>query len=345
MNAVVFPAEWHPQSAVMLTWPHDQGDWGATLAQVEPVFLAIARWVCHYQKLIVACLDDDQQTHVGQLLESAGISPSRFQLYVVPSEDSWSRDHGPIGVYLAGRLMLLDFTFNAWGDKFTAQLDNQITRRLHAAGAFADTLLQPIDFVLEGGSIDSDGAGTLLTTEACLLSKTRNPGYTRAEIEARLRDWLGIRQILWLRHGALEGDDTDSHIDTLARFCDPHTIAYVHCDDPNDSHYPALQAMAAELKQCRRLDGQPYRLVPLPWPRPKYDASGQRLPATYANFLIINGAVLVPTYHDPADAQALEILAACFPTREVIGIHSLPLTWQHGSLHCVTMQIPQPTDP
>jgi agmatine deiminase len=235
---------------------------------------------------------------------------------------------------------LLDYEFNGWGGKYAYALDNLITRRLHTQGAFGAAPLETVNLILEGGSIEVDGQGTLLTTARCLLAPTRNHGRTRAQIETTLAEQLGITRFLWLEHGYLAGDDTDSHIDTLARLCDANTIAYVTCDDPADEHYAELQAMEKELQAFRTAAGQPYRLVPLPWPRARYDDGGARMPATYANFLIINDAVLVPTYDDPADQIALERLRDCFPGRTVIGIDCLPLIYQHGSLHCVTMQIP-----
>lgn len=340
-NAQPFlPPEWSPQSAVMLTWPHEESDWQPWLNLVEPVFVEIARQVSRRERVLITCRSEAHRRHVADLLQQAGITPDQTRLYVAPSNDTWVRDHGPITVLRNGHPLLLDFVFNGWGQKFAAELDNQVTRHLHAAGAFGDTPLRSLDLVLEGGSIEVDGDGTLLTTSHCLLSPKRNPDLNRSQIETELGRELGVRRVLWLEHGHLEGDDTDSHIDTLARFCDPETIAYVSCDDPGDDHYQELKAMEAELRAFRTAQGQPYRLVPLPWPRPKHAADGRRLPATYANFLIINGAVLVPTYDDPADEEALARLRACFPGRDVIGIPCAPLILQNGSLHCVTMQLP-----
>ncbi|HXH03512.1 MAG TPA: agmatine deiminase family protein [Candidatus Competibacteraceae bacterium] len=337
----VLPAEWAPQAAVMLTWPHDQSDWVPWLAQADANFTAIAAAVTRFQPLLVGCRDAAHRRHVQGLLAAAGIEPDRLRLFEVPANDTWVRDHGPITVYVDGQARLLDFQFNGWGGKFDASLDNQVTARLHAAGAFGAVAREEIDLILEGGSIESDGQGTLLTTTQCLLNPNRNR-LPREKLEARLAQVLGIRRFLWLEHGHLEGDDTDAHIDTLARFADPHTLIYQGCDDPADSHYPSLQAMAAELAELRDGDGRPYRLIALPWPRPIHDAeNGRRLPASYANFLIINGAVLAPTYADPADALALRRLAAAFPDREIIGIDCRTLIRQYGSLHCVTMQIPQ----
>ena len=336
----VLPAEWAPQSGVMLTWPHVDSDWGPWLDQVEPVFARIAAAVSQYELVLVVCVDDAHRQHVKDVMLHSGIVLDRVRFHCIASNDTWARDHGPITVLVDGRPQLLDFTFNGWGGKFDAALDNQITRRLHSAGAFGATPLRSIDLVLEGGSIESDGVGTLLTTAQCLLTPTRNPQYNRADIEDCLRSVLGSEHLLWLEHGALAGDDTDSHIDTLARLCPDETIPYVACDDPNDEHYAELNAMEAELEAFRTRDGKPYHLVPLPWPKARYAADGRRLPATYANFLIINGAVLLPTYDDPADLEAAARLAQCFPDREIIGIPCLALIQQYGSLHCVTMQLP-----
>jgi agmatine deiminase len=335
------PPEWAPQSGVMLTWPHAHGDWAKSLTQVEPVFTEIARQISRREKVLVSCYDGGHRERLKEHLAAAGVDMGQVILRTVPSNDTWARDHGPLTVMCQNELLLLDFGFNGWGGKYGYELDNQITRKLYVMDSFGQTPMQTVDLVLEGGSIEVDGAGTLLTTARCLLAPTRNPKFTREQLEQKLKENLGLNRILWLNHGYLAGDDTDSHIDTLARYCDKNTIAYVSCDDPGDEHYAELSAMEEELKTIRAADGQPYRLVALPWPRAKYDAEGQRLPATYANFLIINGAVLVPTYEDPADSVALERLQECFPGREIVAINCLPLIYQFGSLHCVTMQLPE----
>lgn len=339
------PAEWAAQDAVMLTWPHGHGDWAPWLEQVEPVFVDIARHVCRFERLLVVYYDDQHRQRIEQLLHAAGADLGRVTLVPSRSNDTWARDHGPITVYRDGQPRLLNFTFNGWGSKHAATLDNDITGNIHAQGVFGGTPLDNIEMVLEGGGIELDGQGTLLTTELCLLTPTRNPEMNRASIEQRLGELFGLNRVLWLKHGYLAGDDTDSHIDTLARFCDAETIAYVGCDDPADEHYPALKAMEQELQAFRTAAGAAYRLVELPWPGAKYDDEGTRLPASYANFLIINGAVLVPTYDDPADEECLARLRPCFPDREVIGVPCLPLIYQYGSLHCVTMQLPKGTLP
>jgi agmatine deiminase len=335
------PPEWADQSAVMLTWPHSHGDWASRLAMVEPTFDAIAREISKRQKVLIVCYDSKHRAHIEQRLRTAGADLARVVLHVIPSNDTWARDHGPITVTCSGEPLLLDFGFNGWGGKYGHAADNLISRKLYQLETFGDTPMQTVEMILEGGSIEVDGAGTLLTTEQCLLTPTRNPNMSREKIEAELKELLGLKRVLWLRHGHLEGDDTDSHIDTIARYCDARTIAYVSCDDPNDSHYADLKEMERELQSFVAADGQPYRLVALPWPKARHDEDGRRLPATYANFLIINGAVLVPTYQDPADAIALERLRDCFPGREIVAVDCLPLVYQYGSLHCVTMQIPK----
>lgn len=341
MSMPRLPAEWEPQGGVLLTWPHEDSDWAPLLARVEAVFVHISVEISRRERVLIVCRDQALRLHIQGQLDKAGAILDHIDFGIAPGNDTWARDHGPITVIdNDGAAHLLDFTFNGWGDRYPAELDNAITRTLVQQDVFGNTRCQRTDLVLEGGSIDSDGQGRILTTEACLLSPVRNPQLDRAGIEQALRQHLGARDILWLKHGALEGDDTDSHIDTLARFCDPHTIAYTHCDDPADSHYAELQAMQDELRALTGPNEQAYQLVPLPLPAAQFNANGERLPATYANFLIINHAVLVPTYGDPQDRIALERLQTCFPQRDIIAIDARPLIEQFGSLHCVTMQLP-----
>lgn len=334
------PPEWYPQSGVLLTWPHTHGHWRELIATIETTFVALAAAIARHEPVVIACYDTAHRAHIQQRLAQAGATMSAVQLHVVPSNDIWARDHGPLTVLRDGRPHLLDFTFNGWGGKWPFQLDDALTGRLQALGAFGTTPRERVERVLEGGSLEVDGEGTLLTTSECLLDPQRNPEFDRDTLERFLAAQFGLERILWLDHGHLLGDDTDGHIDTLARFCDPHTIAYVTCERPDDPHFEPLQAMARQLRGFVDCDGNPYRLVPLPLPAPRFKGS-ERLPATYANFLIINGAVLVPTYDDPLDAVALQRLAGCFPGREIIGIHALPIIQFYGSLHCVTMQLPQ----
>lgn len=340
----VMLAEWAPQSAVMLTWPHPGTDWFSLMDTVEPVFQAISKAVLKYQHLIISCeyVVRAQQLHAD--LNQYAIDnqlPGRVYCIGAPANDTWARDHGPLSIMTDEGIRLLDFRFNAWGNKFPWEKDDALNSHLANDGAFGKTPMDRVDFVLEGGALETDGQGTLLTTSECLLTPTRNPDYDRAGIEAMLAETLGIKRVLWLNHGYLAGDDTDSHIDTLARFCAPDHICYVRCTDPSDEHWQALSAMEEELRQFRQENGEPYQLTPLPWPDPVYDAEGQRLPATYANFLITNGAVLVPVYDVPQDNDALVTLSGIFPDREIIAINCRPLIEQHGSLHCVTMQLPE----
>ena len=268
----------------------------------------------------------------------------RENLLVVgePSNDTWARDHGFITlVDDEGHARLLDYCFNGWGEKFPAELDNAINRRLYEEGKVKGEYTDCLDFVLEGGSIESDGKGTVFTTTGCLLAPHRNQPMTQADIEERLKQDLHAERIVWIDYGHLTGDDTDGHIDTLVRICPDDTILYVGCEDPEDEQYKDLQLMKTQLTTFRTLEGKPYRLMELPMPRPIYDEGGYRLPATYANFLVINGAVLCPTYDQPdLDAEALRLIGEAFPDREIVGIDCRSVIKQHGSLHCCTMQYP-----
>jgi agmatine/peptidylarginine deiminase len=333
------PPEWAPQSAVMLTWPRADGDFALHFEAVEDNFVRIAVAISRFEPVHINYGLAPQSLHAR--LVAAGARADRVRVWQVESDDVWARDHGPITVRRDGRWVHLDFGFNGWGGKFDAARDDALTRRLAELGAWMAPV-EAQDFVLEGGAIEVDGCGTLLTTERCLLAPTRNPHLDKAGIEAYLKPRLGVSRVLWLEHGDLLGDDTDGHIDTIARFCDPQTIAYQACADRRDPHYDDLAAMEAELRAFRDPDGKPYRLVALPLPEAIHDedADRRRLPAGYANFLIVNGAVLVPIYGVAQDEPALAALRPCFPDREVIGIDCRWLIRQYGSLHCVTMQIP-----
>lgn len=336
----LFP-EWSEQDAVMLTWPH-RGGWADTLNDIDQVFTQVTFYISQEEKVLISCFDQEHRDHIKHLLQQANVDLNQVSLYLAKSNDIWVRDHGPIAVLNKHQWLLLDFVFNGWGNKYPAHYDNEISRLLNAQHAFNNTPLSSIDFVLEGGAIEVDGQGTLLTTSSCLLAKNRNPHLSKTEITSALQKLLGIKRILWLDHGHLSGDDTDGHIDTLARYVDAHTICYITCDDENDEHYTELKAMEEQLKTFKDYEGNPYRLVALPWAK-KHFASydGRRLPATYANFLIINNAVLVPTYEDDVtDQKALEILKKCFPDRKIIAIPSVPIIQWYGSLHCMTMQLP-----
>ena len=333
----LLPAEWFPQSAVQLTWPHAGTDWAPILDEVIPCFVSIAKEIMKREKLVVVCPD------ALEVKEQLGVfDEERVRFVELPTNDTWARDHGGISVFDPLGMIVYDFVFNGWGMKFAANKDNLITRNLYQAGVFAEEiqLVNMAPFVLEGGSIESDGQGTLMATAECLLSVNRNEYLQREEIEHYLKDVFGVKRILWIENGYLAGDDTDSHVDTLARFCSEDTIAYVKCEDESDEHYDELLAMEEEIKAFRQENGDPYRLISLPM-ADEIVWEGERLPATYANFLIMNGAVLLPFYNSPKDEQARKALQMAFPDREVVGINCLPLIKQHGSLHCVTMQYPE----
>jgi len=332
-STTVLPAEWAEQQFVQLTWPHAETDWADMLDEVNICFINIAKEVIKRQQLLIVCPNVDEVTSFFTNEEAASIIFEQM-----PTNDTWARDHGGITIFENGKKVICDFTFNGWGMKFAANYDNQITSKLFQRGVFDKTTMYKnrLDFVLEGGSIESDGEGTLLTTAECLLSDNRN-NKSKLEVEALLKDFFGLKQVLWLHHGYLAGDDTDSHVDTLARLCSPKTIAYVQCTDEADEHYSELKKMEDELKLFRRLNGEPYELIPLPMADELYDGV-DRLPATYANFLIINAAVLMPTYQSPKDEIAKQQLQKAFPDREIVCVDCIPLIKQHGSLHCVTMQ-------
>ena len=334
---IILPPEWTTQSGIQLTWPHAETDWAENLEEVTRCYVALAREIVKREKLLIICKDIEQVRS-----ELGPVDFSRIIFREIATNDTWARDHGGISVFVNGNPFVCDFTFNGWGLKFPSNFDNQITKQLYTSGAFlSDVGYQGMKHcVLEGGSIDSDGQGTLLTTSKCLLSVNRNEYKCKEEIEDYFQWIFGLKRILWLNHGYLEGDDTDSHIDTLARFCDPETIAYVKCSDANDVHYEELSLMEEELQRFRTLAGKPYRLIALPMADTVWK-SGERLPATYANFLIMNEAVLVPFYGSPKDKIAERQLQHAFPDQEIIGIDCLPLIKQHGSLHCVTMQFPE----
>lgn len=336
----VLPAEWAPQAAVLLTWPHEDGDWGNNLPAVEENFVAITSAIAKFQTVLISCQSSALKSRVCLRLLSAGVAENRFRIAVAASNDVWARDHGPVTVLDEGRPSLLDFRFNGWGGKYPSGLDNEVTKTLHSQGVFGPARLTSVDCVLEGGAIESNGEGVLLTTTHCLPLPSRNPDMSPPDFDRLFEEHFGVHTVHWLQNGHLAGDDTDGHIDTLARFCSPDAIVFQDCDDTDDEHFEALKAMREELESLRRPDKQPYQLHALPLPSPVYDEDGHRLPAGYANFLIINGAVLMPAYGDPLDSVAATVLATCFSDREIIQIDCRALIRQYGSLHCVTMQIP-----
>ena len=333
------PAEWYPQSGIQLTWPHENTDWDYILEEVTECYINLAREISSREMLLIVTPQVDL---VRSLLEGK-VNMNRVTFVQCDTNDTWARDHGPITTVKDGKPVINDFKFNGWGLKFAADKDNLITSKCFYDGTFNGEYVNHLNFVLEGGAIESDGEGTVLTTSECLLSKNRNGGSTKAEIEQYLKDVFNLKQVLWVDHGYLAGDDTDSHIDTLARLCPGNVIAYVKCKDTTDEHYESLKAMENQLKELRTLGGEPYKLIALPMSEPVY-FEGERLPATYANFLIMNGAVLYPTYSQPVnDAAAFNALTEAFPGYEIVGVNCEALIKQHGSLPCVTMQFPKDT--
>ena len=314
---------------VQLTWPHKDTDWAPILPEITAVYNEMAREIRKREKLLIVA--------------PAGVQPPTLNSYLITlnTNDTWARDHGFITVeeltansQKPKTKILLDFCFNGWGEKFEATLDNEINRHLYDQGLIKGIYESHLDFVLEGGSIESDGKGTIFTTSCCLMAPHRNQPLTQSEIEQRLKQSLGAERVVWINHGSLIGDDTDGHIDTLVRICPDDTLLYIGSDE----EHPDLLLMEEELKTFRTLEGKPYRLLKLPLPRPIYDGD-ERLPATYANYLVINDAVLVPTYNQPdLDEEAMRIIQQAFPDRDIVGIDCRAVIKQHGSLHCCTMQ-------
>ena len=337
-DAFRFPAEWEPQSAVLIAWPHADTDWAERLGEVEETYVALVAAITRFQSVVICVADEDLQTYAEARLRSARVDMARVRFIEAEYDDTWLRDSGPVTLRDGQRFKLLDFRFTGWGGKFEASRDDRLVGELSGMDLFHHYFVQSIDFALEGGAIETDGDGTLLTTWQCLHE--RHPDAPREQLTAQLADWLRQDRVLWLDHGYLEGDDTDAHIDTLARFAPGHGIVFQACDDPDDSHYVELTAMAGEIAALRTRDGEPYRLFPLPWAKPVID-EGRRLAASYANYLIIDGAVLIPAYGDLADDEAARILGEAYPGREIVQVPCRSLIWQNGSLHCITMQLPQ----
>lgn len=333
-----FATEWDNQDGILIAWPHAGTDWAYMLDEVTACYVEMARAILEDdERLVIVAPDaDDVKASLGQ-----DVDWQRISIIELPTNDTWVRDYGPIAVFKDGRTVLTDFTFNAWGMKFAADCDNLVTSRLQARGVFKAPLVNYRDLVLEGGSIETDGNGTVLTTTCCLTAPNRNDALSREQLEQELLDRLGCVKMLWLDHGALSGDDTDGHIDTLARFAPDGVILYCGCDNPEDEHYEPLMKMEEDLKQMTDAEGNPYHLIKLPLPDAMYDEIS-RLPATYANFLVMNHQVLVPVYGQPEnDVKACELIGQAFPGRKIQGIDCRPLICQHGSLHCATMQLPE----
>lgn len=337
MNSIYFPAEWHPQSAILLTWPHKNTDWADIIEEVNSFYVGLSKEILKHTQLLIVCSNAAEINKHFTSSEQKSIT-----LVEIESNDTWTRDHGAISVFIDGKPVICDFGFNAWGLKFAANLDNQITSKMFESKVFQTDVSYHnyLNFILEGGAIESDGEGTLLTTTKCLLAPNRNQPLSKSEIEDFLKKTLGLKRVLWLHSGYLSGDDTDSHIDTLARFCSKDTIAYVQCTDEKDEHYTELKEMEKELRAFETINGEPYHLIALPMADAVLEED-YRLPATYANFLIMDNVVLMPTYSTAKDTIAKEQLQKSFPNKEIIGIDCQTLIKQHGSLHCITMQLPK----
>jgi agmatine/peptidylarginine deiminase len=331
------PAEWEPQAGVIIAWPHEATDWAPRLAQLDDAYVGLASAIARFEPLIVCVADVSVREHVARKLGEADVAEERVRFVEAEYDDTWLRDSGPITLTNSVDFRLLDFRFTGWGGKFEATRDDRLIETLIERGLFRVAAHQRIDWALEGGAIESDGAGTILTTWRCLHQ--RHPRMSREEMTRLLAESLGADRVLWLDHGYLEGDDTDAHIDTLARFAPDGAIVFQACDDAADPHYAELGRMSEELALLRTRDDRPYRLYALPWPRVIVD-DGRRLAASYANYLVVNGGVLVPAYGDPADEIAARIIGSAHPGREVVQVDARPLIWQNGSVHCLTMQVP-----
>ncbi|MGB2553186.1 agmatine deiminase family protein [Campylobacter sp. MOP51] len=310
-------AEWEKQELLFLSLPHKNSDWRPYLNEILDSYEELVAAITPFQKCVLICPDE-------------GIFNSRFakfdnvEFVKIDTNDTWIRDYGMIDVENVDKILSYDFKFNAWGGKFESSKDNAVNLELIKR---FKTNLQEIDFILEGGSVEFNGQGTLLTTETCLLNDNRNSKFSKDQIEERLKELFGLNRVIWLKHGFIKGDDTDSHIDTLARFISPDTIAYACTDDKNDEHYEELEKMKQELKKTG------FNLLPLPLPSPKF-YEGKRLGCTYANFIFVNGALIVPIYDDKNDKIVLERLAKALPNHKIIGVNSLVFVRQNGSLHC-----------
>jgi agmatine/peptidylarginine deiminase len=342
-NSFRLPAEWEPQGGVLLAWPHEGTDWSPYLAEVERTYVALVAAIARFETAIVCVADAALEIRAHRLLEAAGAfadqtRAERIRFVRAEYDDTWLRDSGPITLTDGERCRMLDFRFTGWGGKFEASRDDALVSQLVAQGLFAAERRR-IDWALEGGGIESDGASTILTTYRCL--KQRHPWMSRGEMAEALSRHLEAARVHILEYGYLEGDDTDAHIDTLARFAAPDHIVFQSCPDESDPHFEELGRMREELAALRRPDGSHYRLTALPWPLPIYADDGRRLAASYANFLIVDGAVLMPAYGDVADSAAAEALSHAFPGREIVPVPCRSLIEENGSLHCVTMQLPR----
>jgi agmatine deiminase len=332
------PAEWAPHAATWLSWPHNHDTWPGLFAAVEPAFCAIVAALAVHETVRINVQDESHARHVQKLLR--GLAPAdAFVTHLIPTDDAWIRDHGAIFVHddaRNGGLVALDFAYNAWGGKYSPfNRDAQVAERM---GKALDVPVEAFEMVLEGGSLDVDGAGSLLTTEQCLLNPNRNPALSRADIEQRLREYFGVTDIFWLGEG-IEGDDTDGHIDDLSRFVTPGIVVTVIERDSTDPNYAPLAENRRRLDRLAASQDGRLEVVELPMPPPLYN-DGERLPASYANFYVANEIVLMPAFDCPQDSEAMDILAACFAGRRIVPVDCRALVAGLGALHCLTQQVP-----
>lgn len=334
------PAEWEPLDAVLIAWPHRNTDWEWMLGDVIQLYEALVSVICDYADVVIA-LPAAAIDAARARLEAMSVPLEYVYFYPVDTRDIWIRDYGPVAVKHEQGIKLIDFTFNGCGGKFHAEPDNQVSKVLQKQNAFPAAEFESQEWVLEAGAIETDGQGTLLTTTKCLLNKNRNPEFSKADIENRVKELFGVSKINYLEHGFLVGDDTDSHIDNLARLCPNNTIVYTACDDESDEHYDELKKMEAELAALTNANGNKYRLLPLPWPGAKFNDDDKRVPVTYTNFVVVNECVLVPIYDALSDEDALEVISQAFPGFEIMGIPCATLIEQGGSLHRVITHLPE----
>ena len=340
------PAEWEPHTATWIAWPHNRDDWPGKFRAIPSVFTEIVRHLHQVERVRILVSDEKMERRASSTLVRSNVDLTRVDFYRFPTDRSWTRDFGPIFVKRGAEIAATNWKFNAWSRYSDWRRDDRVSERISKTTGIRQS--RPVAtvknrqrrLVLEGGSIDVNGRGTLLTTEECLLSSVqeRNPGLAREELEHVFAEYLGIRKVLWLRRG-IAGDDTHGHVDDIARFVAPGTVVAAEEDDPTDENYGVLRENIKLLKATTDQDGKRLRIVSLPMPEPVF-FDGHRLPASYANFYIANGLVLVPTFNDPKDRRALSTLSTLFPDRQVVGIHAVDLVWGLGAVHCVTLQQP-----
>lgn len=334
---VRYPAEWEKQDAILLAWPKPSAGWEHHYNRVQDDYATLVATILRYEPVILCIHPDDHRSDIENRIAAKRIPLYPLTIVELDGDDSWARDFGPISIETGSTPGLLDFQFNGWGKKYPSEKDNQVSPSLARTGLIQAPETLPL--VMEGGSLESNGDGMLMTTSRCLLHKDRNPHYAKSDYEQYFLKHMGIQKTLWLDHGWLAGDDTDGHIDNLARFVNENAVVYTHCSDADDEHFPELDQMRQELESFKNLEGEPLKLVSLPFPTPCYSEHNERLPASYANFLIINDAVLCPVYDVMEDDEALQTLQRLFPDRTVEAVPARHFIHQGGSVHCLSMQL------